>query len=290
MRGLKKRDKVRTKLERPVGILHVRRSEAVDRVTRYWPSPDLEQLVEHYWVVRWDLTEPRIAETVPIASVHMVLEAGQSRIYGVMRERFSRVLTGRGRVLGTRFRPGAFRSLVNSPISSFTDRRLPLTDVFGPRAAMLGERALRHPDDRDAIAVVERFLLSCHPSVDGDMILAGRVAARIANHRSVTRVAQLANDFGISQRGLQRLFKEYVGVSPKWVIQRYRLLDAADRVATGHIFDWADLALQLGYADQAHFIREFKKLVGRPPAEYAGSLAAPRGQRVRRRGANPTSG
>lgn len=76
----------------------------------------------------------------------------------------------------------------------------------------------------------------------------------------------------MSLRQLQRLFREYVGVSPKWVIQRYRLLDAAERVAAGTTIDWADLSLDLGYADQAHFIRDFKKLVGRSPAEYARSV------------------
>src|SRR5262245_35177050 len=165
MRGLKKRDKVRIKRERPIGILHVRRSETVKGVTRYWPSADLEPFVEHYWAVRWDLKEPRVAETLPVASVHMVLEEGQSTIYGVMRSRFSRVLSGRGRVLGTRFRPGGFRPLVGSPVSTFTDRRLPLVDVFGPKAATLGARALRHSDDRDAIAVVERFLLGRRPRI-----------------------------------------------------------------------------------------------------------------------------
>jgi len=68
------------------------------------------------------------------------------------------------------------------------------------------------------------------------------------------------------------LFDDYVGVSPKWVIQRYRLHEAAERIARGGVEDFADLALELGYADQAHFIRDFKKLVGRSPAEYARSL------------------
>ena len=72
-------------------------------------------------------------------------------------------------------------------------------------------------------------------------------------------------------RQLQRLFKEYVGVSPKWVIQRYRLFDAAERIAAGTIVKGADLALELGYADQAHFIRDFKT-VGRSPADYARSI------------------
>src|SRR5262245_57712910 len=108
MRGLKKRDRVRIKHEGPIGVLHLRRPATVDGVTRYWPSDDLDPFVEHYWSVRWDLEAPRIVETVPVPSVHMVLEAGESRIYGVMHARFSRRLSGRVRVLGTRFWPGAF--------------------------------------------------------------------------------------------------------------------------------------------------------------------------------------
>jgi AraC-like DNA-binding protein len=76
----------------------------------------------------------------------------------------------------------------------------------------------------------------------------------------------------VSLRQLQRLFSEYVGVTPKWVIHRYRLLEAAERIATGTVIHWADLAFELGYADQAHFIRDFKRLVGRSPAHYAESI------------------
>jgi len=104
------------------------------------------------------------------------------------------------------------------------------------------------------------------------MALASRVAARISDDRSITRVDQLVREFHTGVRQLQRVFSEYVGVSPKWVLQRYRLLDAAERVAAGTRIHWADLALELGYADQAHFIRDFKKLVGRSPAAYARSI------------------
>jgi AraC-like DNA-binding protein len=104
------------------------------------------------------------------------------------------------------------------------------------------------------------------------MALAGRVAARIADDRSISRVDQIVREFQIGLRQLQRLSSEYVGVSPKWVIQRYRLLDAAERVNAGTAVNWVGLALDLGYADQAHFIRDFKRLVGRSPAEYAKRL------------------
>ncbi|HJU40524.1 MAG TPA: helix-turn-helix domain-containing protein, partial [Tahibacter sp.] len=76
---------------------------------------------------------------------------------------------------------------------------------------------------------------------------------------------------------LQRLFGDYVGASPKWVINRYRLHEAVERLAAGDAVDWADLALELGYFDQAHFNRDFKRLVGRAPGAFA---RAERGRKI----------
>jgi len=110
------------------------------------------------------------------------------------------------------------------------------------------------------------------PRPDADAVLAGRIAERVAEERGITRVEHLAHEFGLGARALQRLFREYVGVTPKWVIQRYRLHEAAERAAAGTAQDWAALALDLGYADQAHFIRDFKRLIGRTPRDYAANF------------------
>ena len=83
------------------------------------------------------------------------------------------------------------------------------------------------------------------------------------------RVADVAAQHGISVRTLQRLFRDHVGVSPKWVLQRYRMHDAAERIAAGEAPDLAELALELGYFDQAHFGNDFRRYVGIPPAAYA---------------------
>ena len=69
----------------------------------------------------------------------------------------------------------------------------------------------------------------------------------------------------------EALFREYVGVTPKWVIQRYRLFEAAERLASGQA-DGAQLAHELGYFDQAHFIRDFKAMVGKSPLAFARDL------------------
>jgi AraC-like DNA-binding protein len=75
--------------------------------------------------------------------------------------------------------------------------------------------------------------------------------------------------FGLPERRLQRLFAEYVGVSPKWVIRRARLHEAARFADAGGDVDWATLATDLGYSDQAHLTREFTATLGMPPSRYA---------------------
>jgi AraC-like DNA-binding protein len=97
--------------------------------------------------------------------------------------------------------------------------------------------------------------------------LAARIVDRIISDRAVTKVEHVASAFATTRRTLQRLFSRYVGVTPKWVIGRHRLHEAADAIGAGA--DVARLAFELGYFDQAHFIKDFKAVVGVTPAEYA---------------------
>jgi AraC-like DNA-binding protein len=90
------------------------------------------------------------------------------------------------------------------------------------------------------------------------------------------RVADLAVRHHVSERTLQRLFAAYVGIGPKWVLQRYRLHDAVEQLQGQGGADWARLALELGYYDQAHFARDFRALVGRTPAQYDAARLAGR--------------
>lgn len=267
-RRLKKRDMIRPKLEKPRGVLHLR-VESAPGYGRYGPAEDLAPFVEHFWTVEWDLDEPVVREVLPHPSVHLVIESGASAVAGVPTGRFTRRLEGKGRVLGTKFHPGGFRTFLAGPVSDLTGRTLPLGDVFGKSASGLEARALARADPIAAFEVVQELLRRRRPVRDSAAELAQRIAARVAADREIVRVEQLAREFGIGARRLQRLFGEYVGVSPKWIIQRYRLHEAAERIAAGGATDWAAMALDLGYSDQAHFIRDFKKLVGQPPAEYA---------------------
>jgi AraC-like DNA-binding protein len=91
----------------------------------------------------------------------------------------------------------------------------------------------------------------------------------VAKDSGILKVQDLVALYLLNTRTLQRLFAKYVGVSPKWVIQRYRLHEAAERLVGPTPISQSTLALSLGYSDQAHFIRDFKAIVGMSPAAYA---------------------
>lgn len=238
---------------------------------RYHPSDDLAPYVEHFWAVRWDLTglEPYRAETLPHPSVHLIFDPlGGSRVAGISRGKFVRILEGKGGVFAAKFRPGGFYPFAGASLDTFSGTIRPLGDVWGAEGDAIERRVLALEGDVARIAAVEEFLRSLMPVPDPDAALATTITETIATDRTILTVADLTRRFGLNLRKLQRLFARYVGVNPKWVIQRYRLHEAAERLALGPVSQSA-LALELGYADQAHFVKDFKAVVGTPPAAYA---------------------
>ena len=222
------------------------------------PSSALAPWVEQYWEARWDYAEPYRQKIVPYPNVHLSFGGGRADVNGVCSGYQIKVLEGRDRVFGVAFRPGCFRPFLGASVSTITDRVVPATEVFGPDL----------PATLD-VPTVDAFLLKHLPDDDPRVRQAVAAVELIAKDKAVTRVERLVGELGLSIRGLQRLFAEYVGIGPKWVIRRYRLHEVTARMAAGGAIDWAALAADLGYADQGHFIRDFKSMFGEPPTWYA---------------------
>ncbi|WP_037576492.1 helix-turn-helix domain-containing protein [Phaeacidiphilus oryzae] len=254
------------------GVLH--QEAAGDRfaVRRLPPAPELAPFVDYHWVVRWDLRgrPPYRQPVLAHPHVHLVYEAGGPRVYGIDRGLFTRLLAGRGRVHGIRFTPGGFRAYSGGrPVGALADLRLPAEEFFGPSIAALNPLVLRSPEETGPAAAP----LLPAPAADPQAAFAGELVAAVGADRGLLRVGQLAALAGLSVRSLQRLFHEYVGAGPKWVIRRARLHELTDRAAGAAVrdapVDWSALAADLGYADQAHLTRDFTAATGLSPTAYA---------------------
>ena len=118
------------------------------------------------------------------------------------------------------------------------------------------------------VAALEAYLLALGPQPDPVVAQVRALVAQAEEDRALTRAEQLAERAATSLRSLQRLFTDYVGIGPKWVVARFRILDAAAAAHGGEPVDWAALAAELGFTDQAHLTRAFTAVVGTPPATY----------------------
>jgi AraC-like DNA-binding protein len=262
----------------PRGIL-ARPDALTFDVRRLTPAVDLAWCVERYWVVEWDRPErvPGEGRVLPHPCVNVALEQGRLSAHGVATDVFVRPLIGSGKVFGIKFRPGGFRPFATQRVSVLTDRVRPAA-MMVPGADIL-EAALRDGlagADEDLVAVTEAFLRSRSVDPEPRALLVNAITDALVDDPGVTRVAHVRAMFDIGERALQRTFADYLGVTPRWVLRRARLHSAAEKVIAlamqGFPGAWADVAVELGYVDQAHFIHDFKAVIGETPARWASSL------------------
>lgn len=258
----------------------LRPEEALRHFTLERPAahPDLGPWVERYWTVRWSLPHGTsyASSVLTHPAVHLTVESGTgprhgfampaALLHGVVTRRFDVTLRGEGRVFGVKFRPGGFGAFIGGDVAHWTDRVVPLDEVLD--VGDLAERILACDDDNDRLVAMDEFLLARRPGHDPAYQQLIGIIADMLGSRELTGVQAVCERHGVGMRWLQRQFRRYVGVGPKWVLQRFRLHDAQAMLDDGWSGDLAELAARLGWFDQAHFARDFGDLVGVPPSRY----------------------
>ena len=266
-------------------------------VHRLAPSPDLADLVRRHWLPVWSLPpgEVTVQRVLQYPVCLLVIDPDHASLVGPTTGLSTHELTGRGWTVGVMLQPAAGLLLTGRSVSELTDAQVDLADL-GPVDGLdgLGGRALaadvrrelggRHSDRAEdpevrhrAVLLVEAALRSALP-VDDEGLLVNAVVEQVEGDPEVRRVGQLCEKFALSERSLQRLTARRIGLSPKWLIQRRRLHEAAERLRGGGSPQSAPspqppglarVAADLGYSDQAHFTRDFRAVTGLTPGEYA---------------------
>jgi AraC-like DNA-binding protein len=272
------------------GLLRPELVGAVFRLGRYPAAAGVDDYVEHYWAVEWDLPSERAqpSDVLSHPALHLTVEDADppqhgvampaALVHGVLTRRFEITLRGSGRVVGARFRPGALTALTGVPAHPLSDRVVPAGDLW-PGADALRDEVLATLRDEDRCALLDAFLAARLPSTpDPRYATAREVVAHVMADRGLTRVDHVAAAHGLTVRTLQRLTREHVGVSATWLIRRGRLQDAVADLQSDPRRDLGELAVRLGWYDQAHLTRDFTAAVGVSPARYARGLRTAAGE------------
>jgi AraC-like DNA-binding protein len=254
-------------------------------IHRFAPSPDLAGLVRRYWMPVWSLPDGQVSvqRVLQYPVCLLVVSDSYALFVGVRTGLSTQELTGSGWALGAMLQPATGGTLLRGPVSEVTDEVRDLDAVPGLDGAGLTARVRAavgaDPDDPDrhqaAVSAVEEALRPLLP-VDEEGQLVNAVVEYVEGDPEVRRVAQVCAKFDLTERTLQRLTARRLGLTPKWLIQRRRLHDAAARLTVGDVdpstgpgHRLAGVAADLGYADQAHFTRDFRTVTGLTPGEYA---------------------
>ncbi|MFT4299656.1 MAG: helix-turn-helix transcriptional regulator [Aeromicrobium sp.] len=242
------------------------------------PAPErLADLVGWFWIPRWSLPPGVVSrqELLPFPASNLVVEPGGIGLSGPATRIAHRDLTGTGWAVGALLRPAGLAALGIDP-AGLRDREVPFEapDLHAAvRAAMQGDDT--GLGRRRAVAAWVSWIEEHLDGPDEAGLLANAVEDLIARDRSIVRVDQVAAHLGLSVRSVQRLARSHVGLPPLAIIRRYRLQEAAVRLRTDPGTTIAQVAADLGYADQAHLSADFRTVLGFTATDYRATTRAP---------------
>ena len=256
-------------------------------IKRALPSPGLRSVVRSFEERRADLgsavlTWPVAARPHQILNVYLAepyqvrIDGGPAKtspemsVVGPQTYRRAHIyLSGQIHVFNILFQPTGLNRLVGINMTSLVDQDPAASDVLGRSAVALGDAVRAAPDFRLRVAAVERWV---------GMMLDGRDADGTIDHASRlmiavqgrVRIETLVRSSNLSASQFQRRFAAQVGMTPKLFARTIRFDRTlfARRNAPNRL--WTDIIHELGYFDQAHFIRECRAFTGLPPSSLVG--------------------
>lgn len=264
------------KSSRHKGILDPDHAATRFHLSRYLPTASLAPFVEHHWTIHWDLRgqPPYVSEVLPHPSVNFAFTVERAWITGVTTGMYQYEVKDVGTIVGTMFKPGGFHPFWQKSVANLTDKVVDVAEVFPTADEGFRHSLLDLEDDERMVARVEELLLSKAPKLDPTLTLITTILEAVETDGGLRTVETVAERFSVSSRTLQHRFKKYTGVGLKWILMRKRLIEAVELAAQIQDPNWAQIAADLGYSHQSHFVNDFKKLVGKSPLQYVQSIRA----------------
>lgn len=245
------------------------------------PSPHLAPYVECYWVQAFDGDpdeESPVQRCLPLGMLEVLIHPDpnicdilldgnwevlpRAFFHGIYSKPVYYKIKGKARIFGIRFKPETFAMLFDVLAASLYCNFTELEKFLGNRIKGLHQPVYGKATETIA-AHCDSFLSDKLAEMQFKRHYVTKAADLIRQSKGNISIEEVSSATCVSMRQLQRGFKESMGTSPKGYLRIIRFRNALTALEDVH--EWADITYSLGYADQAHFIREFKKFSGEAP-------------------------
>jgi len=245
---------------------------------RITPKEGLRKWIECFWIAQNDDPSTLVQKIIPdgfpeiifhFADPYLINLDGnwepqsQNLLAGQITRYFYLKNTGRSHMIGIKLRPAALSHLFDLSMDSLTDKVLELSSLGFLNT--LSERIHAALTDDDRIELIqEEFIKKTRPHLYTPIDKALEVLFSKQGNASIGSLSEIS---GVSERQLERLFKKYVGLPPKFYARIIRFSYIFQNTKEKKM-SWSELGLETGFYDQSHFIRNFKAFTGEDPSKY----------------------
>jgi AraC-like DNA-binding protein len=253
----------------------------------YKPKPPLSKFVDSFWLFEGYEPERKTERILPTGTLELVINLRQNELLFYDDERpencsrFSGAIVsgahGRGLapdtaeetfIIGVHFKPGGAFPFLGLPAGDLADTHVDLETLWGPSAGRLRERLCEARTSAERFQLLQEALLSrlCHGVEQHHAVSAA--LEMFGKNQAGPTVREAAKYLRLSQRRFIQVFKAEVGMTPKLFSRIQRFQQTRTFIKQNPSPNWAALALDLGYFDQSHLIREFLEFSGLSPTDY----------------------
>jgi AraC-like DNA-binding protein len=257
----------------------------------YKPKPPLSTFIDNIWLYEGYEPEHKTETILPTGTLELAINLRQNelRFYDAERpencSRFSGAVVsgahGRGftvdaakavLMMGVHFKPGGAFPFLGLPVGELAGTHIDLETIWGPPARRLRERLCEATTSAERFQLVEEALLNRMPADVEQHYAVSAALEMFGTNQARPTVSEAAKYLGLSQRRFIQVFKAEVGLTPKLFSRIQRFQQTRTLIQQNPLRNWADLALDSGYFDQSHLIREFVEFSGQTPTKYSGQL------------------
>ncbi|MEI4619531.1 AraC family transcriptional regulator [Bacillus pfraonensis] len=240
------------------------------------PTGILAHYVKCFWTLERTYHQDEKEIVWPDGNVELLFHYGSryynknrqmphSFVIGPLTKYMDLISDGHVSLMGVRFQPWGFASFFRETMKELTNQMVPLETLIGYEAKLL-EEMIYGANKEEALSILEKFLVKRLTGIQNEIMIP--MVSKLKSKKGNIHIKSMAEEFYISERQMERFFRQHIGVSPKKLSTILRFDAARTCMIFAPHMSMQEIMYKFGYYDYSHFTKDFRNYLGMSPKEY----------------------